>query len=149
MEDLPTLSPEELFALYSAAPVGSWPTERMNGMAIERPGRPLSLARARASRLVWQGKMFSGNGADVVNIFFGLPLIRGVVYPEISWHDGKPSMIIDYQNTSLVFGPYRDEFREIAPGLWLGIMYERTCPRPKFVRFFAFELRGPHCLTGK
>ena len=52
-------------------------------------------------------------------------------------------MILDYSETSLLYAPYRDEIRQIAPGLFLGLMFDRdTCP-PKLKMYFALECQ-PH-----
>ena len=56
-----------------------------------------------------------------------------------SWRDGGPALILDYSQTSLLYAPYRDEIRQIAPGLYLGLMFDRnTCP-PKLKMYFALE----------
>ena len=63
------------------------------------PERSFRRARTRATRAVWQGKVFpsEGEGDVAVNRFFGLPFIRGQVYAGQSWLDGRPSVILDYQ----------------------------------------------------
>jgi len=45
------------------------------------------------------------------------------VYRDESWFDGKEAIILDYSKTSLVAHWIRDEIREVAPGLYLGIVY--------------------------
>ena len=67
-------------------------------------------------------------------------MIQGNLYNAPSWVDGRPSLILDYQGTSLVYGRYRDEIRQVAPGLYLGAMFARAEPRPTFARYFAFEV---------
>ena len=117
-----------------ALPAGS-DTSRVIVYASEGP------MASRAGRLVWQGKDFDGGGATAVNRFFGIKAVRGRLYQGSSWLDGRPSLVLDYQNTSLVYRRYRDEIREIAPGLYLGAMFSRTQPQPTFTRYFAFEAR--------
>src|SRR2546421_327244 len=63
----------------------------------------------------------------------------GNVYHDTSWYDGRPALILDYADTSLVYKKYRDEIREVAPGLYLGLMYKRRCPQPKFKMYFALQ----------
>jgi len=74
-----------------------------------------------------------------VNRFFCVRIIRGQVYEGCSWHDGAPALILDYGQTSFVYQHYRDEIRQVAPGLYLGIMYDRTKAPPKVVMYFALE----------
>ena len=53
--------------------------------------------------------------------------------------NSKPSVIFDYATGPKWAQKARDEVREIAPGLYLGIMYFRDCPCPKMGMFFALE----------
>ena len=48
-------------------------------------------------------------------------------------------MILDYEGTSKVYGHYRDEIREVAPGLYLGLMYDRTTNPASLKMYFAFD----------
>jgi hypothetical protein len=90
---------------------------------------------------MWQGKIFDESGNSAVNKFFGLKVIRANVYCAESWRDGRPALILDYSETSRLYAPYRDEIREVAPGLYLGLMYERTSPAPKLKMYFVLEAR--------
>lgn len=96
---------------------------------------------SRAARVVWQGKVFSDDGTSAINRFFGIQIIRGKVSQGISWLDGRPSLLLDYQGTSLLYGRYRDEIRQVAPGLYLGVMFTRTSRGVEFNKYFAFETR--------
>ena len=71
----------------------------------------MARGRREAARLIWQGKVFSDDGTTAVNRFFGTSVVSGNVYQGKSWLDGRPSLILDYQGTSLVYGRYRDEIR--------------------------------------
>ena len=53
--------------------------------------------------------------------------------------DGKPSIVMDYGETSLVWADVRDEVREVAPGLYLGRMYRLKPCGPEFQMFFALQ----------
>jgi hypothetical protein len=88
-----------------------------------RLGRALS-AFIRA--LVWRGKEFTAGGS-LRNIMtpFGVRTIRASVYEAPSRLDGRPSIVLDYSSTSRVASWVRDEIRQIAPGLYLGIVYVR------------------------
>jgi hypothetical protein len=37
--------------------------------------------------------------------------------------DGRPCIVIDYSKTSLIACLIRDEIREVAPGLYLGVVF--------------------------
>jgi hypothetical protein len=49
------------------------------------------------------------------------------VYVGESWADGRPSLIFDYSRSRL-WPDVRDEVREVAPGLYLGVMYRGGAP---------------------
>ena len=67
-------------------------------------------------------------------------MIRSQVSYGPSWRDGAPCIVLDSSATSFAYRNVRDEVREVAPGLYLGLMY-RTAPTPGFRRYFAFEDR--------
>ena len=52
-----------------------------------------------------------------------IPAIAAAVYEQDSWHDGKPCIVLDYSKTSIVAHLVRDEIREIAPGVYLGLVF--------------------------
>jgi hypothetical protein len=133
------MSAAELDALYRSASPGPVPHGKVRGIPIVSPGSTFGPVMSRGARIVWQGKVFRDDGTGAVNRFFGLRMIRGNVSYGPSWLDARPSLILDYQGTSLVYGRYRDEIRQVAPGLYLGLMFSRTEPTPTFSRYFAFE----------
>ena len=97
---------------------------------------------ALGTRVVWQGKVFEDGGITAVNRFFGLPMFRAQVYQGPSWLDGAPSLVLDYSQTSRIYAQNRDEIRQVAPGLFLGLMYGKTQPQPTLRMYFALEV-GP------
>ena len=58
-----------------------------------------------------------------------------------SWLDGRPCQVMEYPAGTPLFGNVRDELRELSPGLWLGMYYERE-PHPKLRGYFALELEA-------
>ena len=138
---LTRMSAAELDALYQAASPGPQPRGRVRGVPIVSPGSPAGPILSRGARLVWQGKVFRDDGVSAVNRFFGVRMIRGRLSYAPSWRDGRPALILDYQGTSRVYGRYRDEIRQVAPGLYLGLMFAREGSGTAFVRYFAFETR--------
>ncbi len=90
---------------------------------------------------MWQGKVIEPGQTSAVNRFFGVRVVRGQMYQGPSWLDGQPSLVLDYSQTSLVYANNRDEIRQVAPGLFLGLMYDRTTAPPGLVMYFALESR--------
>jgi hypothetical protein len=139
LDHLLRMCPAQLEAVYRQGCVAAIPAGPIKGTALLATGNPHAHALSRGSRLIWQGKIFEPCQSTAVNRFFCLPIIRGQVYQGCSWHDGGPSLILDYAQTSLVYQHYRDEIRQVGPGLYLGLMYDRTTCPPKTVMYFALE----------
>lgn len=139
LEHLLQMCPAELEAVYRQGCVAAIPEGKINGTALLATGTPHGPALSHGARLIWQGKIFEPCQGTAVNRFFCLPVIRGQVYQGCSWHDGGPSLILDYCQTSFVYKNYRDEIRQVGPGLYLGLMYDRTTCPPKNVMYFALK----------
>jgi hypothetical protein len=135
------MSGSELDALYRQGAAIGMPPGRVRGTALLAPGTRRNGAMALSTRLVWQGKVFDPAGGAAVNRFFGLPMIRAQVLQDQSWLDGAPSLVLDYSRTSRIYAQNRDEIRQVAPGLFLGLMYARTSPQPTFRMYFALEVQ--------
>ncbi|MGC8643820.1 MAG: hypothetical protein ACP5XB_28500 [Isosphaeraceae bacterium] len=142
VKQLLRLSGPELDALYQQGTAVGIPPGRVRGTAILAPGTRRNQALALGTRLVWQGKIINPAGTGAVNRFFGLPIVRARVYQDRSWLDGAPSLVLDYSQTSRIYARDRDEIRQIAPGLFLGIMYSRTEPRPTLLMYFVLEVQS-------
>jgi hypothetical protein len=133
-----SLPPEYLLSLYQHGAASPVPPGPIRGIVLSQTGTPLAGAMSLGGRAVWQGKIFQCNGM-AVNRFFGVRSVPGLVSFGPSWYDGAASLILDYEHTSKVYRKYRDEIRQVAPGLYLGLMYDRTTCPPRLVRFFALE----------
>jgi hypothetical protein len=135
----------ELESIYQNAAMPAVPDGKLRGTVIVAPGSVANPAVSKASRLMWQGKVFDPNCGIAVNKFFGVRIVKGQVSLGESWMDGQPALILDYRQTSRVYAGVRDEIRQIAPGLFLGVMYEceRGCCSAKFKMFFVLET--PSC----
>ena len=127
MQQLVHMSACELSALYSASPPASVPSGYVPGRAIKNPGSRSTVANSRATRLVWQGKVFRGDGTMVNRVFGVGKAIPADVYVAESYFDGQPSLIFDYSRSKL-WPTVRDEVREVSPGLYLGMMYKNGAP---------------------
>jgi hypothetical protein len=138
-DQLARMRPEALEQLFRQSVAGPVPVGKVWGTALPMPGSALAPSAAKVSRVIWQGKVFDPHEATIINRFFGLRMIKGRVTTGPSWLDGGPATIIDYRDTSFLYGRNRDEIREVAPGLYLGLMYRRSCPQPKLKTFFVLK----------
>ena len=135
----------ELIELYKCSPPGTVPACYTPGLVIYKPGCLITAPVARVLKCTaWQGKYFP-DCDTMVNRQFGVPTIKAAIYPGDSWLDGRPSLVFDYEDTSLVCTRYRDEVREISPGVYLGIMHKRAKDGPKISTWFALDARGKGC----
>jgi len=126
VQQLLTMSQEELDALFTASPPGAIPDGEAEGTAIVAPGTTYSPNIARfISNFAWQGKVFDAQKGLLRNkiLPLGLNAIIARVYKDASWLDGKKCIVLDYSDTSLLAHWVRDEIREISPGVYLGKVY--------------------------
>ena len=126
VDQLLTMSQEQLDALFTASPAGEIPDGEAEGTAIVAPGTTYSPTIARfISNFAWQGKVFDTEKGVLRNkiLPLGLNAIIAKVYKADSWLDGKECIVLDYSDTSLLAQWIRDEIREISPGVYLGKVY--------------------------
>jgi hypothetical protein len=138
VDDLVALSPAQLDALYAQAGPGGVPVGPVRGRVIAAPGQPWAEHASNGAKFIWQGKVFCPMDGSATNRFFFKQVVRGMVSYAPSWRDGRPSLIIDYTQTSHVYRNVRDEIREVAPGVYLGLMFD-VQPEPRFTQYFAFQ----------
>jgi hypothetical protein len=136
---LTRMCPEELEQLYHAAPPGKVVAGFARGKPIYPPSTRHAGFRSKLTGLVWRGKVFDACDGTLINQWLGYKAIVARVYYGESWFDGQPSIIMDYSDTSRVWADVRDEIREVAPGLFLGLMYVRQCEGHKFRMYFVLE----------
>jgi hypothetical protein len=125
-DQLLDLRRSDLDELFTNSPSGDVPVGRGRGTVLFATGTRLARVAARAAYAVaWKGKVFAPSGDTLKNLItpFGVPAIKAVVYPERSWFDDKDCTVLDYSKTSIVARYIRDEIREIAPGLFLGLVF--------------------------
>lgn len=139
--DLLRMSAPQLDSLYRWSPPAPMPPGRVRGTVLMRTGTGLARPLALGARAVWQGKRFDPAESSATNRFFGLPIVSAQVGSGPSWLDGGPALILDYSQTSRVYAKYRDEIRQVAPGVFLGRMYDRTTSPPALKMVFALETR--------
>jgi hypothetical protein len=137
--DLLRMSGPELDSLYRQGAAVAVAPGRVRGTALLAPGTRRNAVMAAGARLVWQGKIFEPGEPFAVNRFFGLPIVRAQVFQDGSWLDGAPALVLDYSRTSRVYSRYRDEIRQVGPGLYLGLMYDRGEPVPTLRMYFVLQ----------
>jgi hypothetical protein len=139
VDDLVRMTGPQLDALYAAGTVPPIPNGRVTGRAIYYPGTKLTVPMSVGARLVWQGKIFDSAAASAKNRFFGVRSVPGQLYEGESWKDGGAALILDYEKTSRIYANYRDEIRQIGPGLYLGLMYDRRTSPVTLKMYFALQ----------
>ncbi len=124
--DLLDMSQQEIDDLFRSADPGPIPAGEGEGTVIFAPDTVVAETTAKLAHLIaWKGKVFDPDKGELRNMVgpFGDLAVRAKVYLDESWFDGRPAIILDYSKTSLVAQWIRDEIREIAPGLYLGIVF--------------------------
>ncbi|MEE9394248.1 MAG: cytochrome c [Planctomycetota bacterium] len=120
--------PEELDALFRDSALGAAPDGEGTGAAMLCPGTWHGRFLTFLIRVfIWQGKVVNRSEGTLKNRVspFGFRDIKANVVEGPSRLDGKPCYILDYSKTSLIARAVRDEVREIAPGLYLGLVFIR------------------------
>jgi hypothetical protein len=125
--DLLDLSGDELDELFRRSPAGEIPNGDAEGkVLVGSDDDDVSDKVAWIARtLAWKGKVFNREKGDLKNkiLPFGIKAVRAKVYKEASWFDGEETIVLDYSKTSFFARKVRDEIREVAPGLFLGLVY--------------------------
>ncbi|MEA3211383.1 MAG: hypothetical protein QOE70_4440 [Chthoniobacter sp.] len=120
------MSAEELDEIFRQSPAGAIPDGEGEGTAIIAPGSAVSDEIAMFLHIfAWKGKVFDSANGELKNriLPLGHKAIIAKVYKDKSWFDKNEAIILDYSKTSLLAKSIRDEIREVAPGIYLGIVY--------------------------
>src|SRR5512144_1955670 len=136
------MSQAELDELFRSSPPGDIPRGEGEGTVLLARGETLSDIAAKLVHYVaWQGKVFDPDKGELVNVVspLGIQAVRAKVYKGDSWFDGGECIVLDYSETSLIAHWIRDEIREVAPGLYLGLVYWDRDP----VLNFALQFPAP------
>jgi hypothetical protein len=139
LEDLDNLSACQLNDLFTRADVGHPLVGCARGKLIYLVDKTLTRAKLQGAAAVWRGKCACEDGSFVNRWVGGRNAIGSQYVIGPSWVDGKPAVIIEYPPGTKLFWNMHDELREIAPGLYLGPVYERF-PCPKFRGYLALQL---------
>ena len=112
--------------LFGAGTAGAIPDGRGKGtVLLGTGGRAARVAAALCYALAWRGKVVNARQGRLRNILtpLGIQAIEAAVYKQDSWYDGETCIVLDYSKTSFVARKIRDEIREIAPGVFLGLVF--------------------------
>ncbi len=124
----------QLDDLYRRASIQAVPQGFLPGQVIAFTNMPAPrLAKALSDRY-WVGKHIEPDGY-FINQWKRRRALDSYIAVGPSYVDGRPSIVFEYPRFTPLFGPMRDEYREIAPGLFLGRMYRRV----PYVRFYGFN----------
>lgn len=123
--ELRDMSQTQLNAQYLGRHAGPMPDGDSHGTAVFFPGSIINMPTQMIAAMVWQGKVFDTSDGVLVNKVFGFDAIKAQVFYGPSLFDGEQSVIIDYHDTSILFGRVRDEIRQVGPNLYLGRAYIR------------------------
>lgn len=142
LEALQRMTPCELASLYDKADVGTPMVGRLHGRLLYVNDPFMPKLRVRLSNAMWRGKAASEDGYFVNRWIGGIEAIDSHYVIGPSWVDGRPAVLMDYAPGTKILGNVHDEVREVAPGLYMGPVFER-CPCPKFRGFVALQLECP------
>jgi hypothetical protein len=134
---LKCLSPEELEQAYACGQGGSFPSGFGKGELLMLANTKRPKMKTRMANVVWKGKTFDDDGY-FINQWAGFKALHSYAAEGPSWYDGLPCVVMEYPAGTPVFANMRDEIREVGPGVWLGMFFERE-PCPKFRGFFALQ----------
>jgi hypothetical protein len=128
----------EVYKCGSPAPV---PCGKNPGIVIFNPGSMITVPLSNLLKYTgsWQGKYITSD--TMYNRQFCMPTMKGKIGMAESWIDGKPTMVFDYEGESLICHRYRDEVREVSPGVYLGAMHRRGKNGVCIATWFALDAR--------
>jgi len=116
----------ELGELFRSGTVPAVPDGRGRGWVLLGTGGRLSRwVAVLACVSAWRGKVVDAKAGRLKNIVtpFAVRAVEAEVYQAPSWYDGQPCIVLDYSRTSFVARKVRDEIREVAPGVFLGLVF--------------------------
>jgi len=130
LDALKRMDPCQYEALFTGADIGRPITGVNRGRLLHLNDRVLPRAKVRWSNSVWRGKVADDDGWFINRWIAGVRWIDSRYTIGPSWLDGRPAIIMEYAPGTPLFANMHDELREVAPGVYLGPVYER-CPCPR------------------
>lgn len=144
LDDLKRLSACQLAELYTRAEVGRPFAGVAQGRLLRLTDERLPRLKVLGANAVWRGKAAWEDGTFVNRWIGGIHWIDSRYVYGPSWVDGRPTLIMEYAPGTPLFANMHDELREIAPGLYMGPVYERfPCPRLRGYVALQIECAAP------
>jgi hypothetical protein len=143
---LSCMTRSQLEAIYRDSAPGTLPSGFVQGKTIILPEESFDGRRSKMANAFWKGKHIDAAEGTFVNQWAIGRAVRGRACLGESWLDGRPSLILDYAGASpLIWRNSRDELREVAPGLYIGFMHDRSCPCPRLKTVFILQSYCTKC----
>ena len=139
LDKLEKMEWSQLDALFRHSSAGQTPCGFYRGRVFSSPDKCGSKILATTTNTIWVGKHIDSDAGTVLNQWRIGKVIKGQAYTGSSWFDEAPSFVMDYSHTSLVWKKMRDELREVAPGVYLGVTFQRNPQGGSFRLFFGLE----------
>lgn len=140
MDQLRRMSEPELANLYTRLDIGTPPVGTARGRLVALSDhRRFQRVRKGMSNAAWRGKVLEPDGTFVNRWAGGIQAIGSGYVIGPSWVDGRPAVVMEYPPGTPLFANTHDEVREVAPGLYLGPLYDRF-PCPKLRGYIALEI---------
>lgn len=133
----------QLDDLYRRASITTPPHGWLPGQVIAFTNMPAPKMIKGLSDTFWVGKHIEPDGY-FINQWRNRRALDSYLRVGPSYVDGCPCIVFEYPRWTPLFGPMRDEYREIAPGLFLGRMYRRV-PKVRFLGFNYLQLSTTCC----
>jgi hypothetical protein len=131
----------QLIDVYKCGSVSPVPCGKTPGIVIYKPGSAITVPLSNLMKYTgsWQGKYITSD--TMYNRQFCVPTMKGKIGMAESWIDGKPTLVFDYQDSSLICHKYRDEVREVSPCVYLGAMHRRGKDSVCIATWFVLDAR--------
>lgn len=139
LDDLKRLSRAQLIELFKRSEMGRPLDGTAKGQMVDLTDK-LPRLKMRIANSLWNGKTARASDGYFINRWtFRSDWISSHYSIGPSWIDGKPAVIMEYPPKTPLFWNMHDELREVAPGLYLGPVFERF-PCPKFRGFIGLQI---------
>jgi hypothetical protein len=138
MHDLRQMSLCELEALFRSAEIGTPPVGSGRGRLLCSTDPRHPRLKVLCSNAIWKGKVAEPDGHFTNRWLGGIRAIDSQYTIGPSWVDGRPAVLMEYAPGTPLLANTHDELREVAPGLYLGPLYDR-CPCPVLRGYLAVE----------
>jgi hypothetical protein len=139
LDDLQRMSPGQLQQLFTQSEMGRPLVGVARGRLLFLTDDRFPKLKVRMANSVWRGKAATEDGWFTNRWIGNVNWIESNYVIGPSWVDGRPAVIMEYPPKTPLFEPMHDELREVAPGLYIGPVFERF-PCVKFRGFIGLQM---------